>query len=112
MESVAPASRHRAMMPALVSVIVPCHGSAHHLPNLLRSLSEQTFTQPWEVMLVDNRSADDLAAIARPFSDRLNLRIVAARDRANASFARNEGVRFASADWLLFVDADDEVDPG
>lgn len=94
------------------SVVVPCHGSAEYLPELLRSLDAQTFGEPWELILVDNRSTDELASLVRAHAGRLNWRIVAAPDRANASYARNRGVAAAAADRILFVDADDEVGPG
>jgi len=73
---------------------------------------KQDFQGRWEVILVDNGSADGSGSIAAQFSNELNLKLVNAPKRPNASYARNVGVRVASGEKLLFIDADDEVEPG
>lgn len=95
---------------AAVSVIVPCRNGAAHLPGLLQSLVQQDFQGYWEVLVVDNCSRDGSESIAAQYSQRLNLKVVNAPQRANASYARNVGVRAASGEKLLFIDADDEVE--
>lgn len=100
------------MEPVAASVIIPCRNADRHLGAMLESLAGQELASPWEVVVVDNGSTDGSRAIAERFKNRMNLKIVDASDRYNASYARNAGVSAASADRLLFVDADDEVAPG
>ena len=95
-----------------LSVIVPCRNPGPCFRNLLESLATQRVDAPWEVIIVDNQSSDDSRALALSFSDRLTLRIIDATEKANASYARNLGVRAASGEKLFFIDADDEVAPG
>lgn len=95
-----------------VSVIVPCHNASIDLANLLQSLLEQQYESAWEVVFVDNNSDDESISIAEGFSKKLRIRIICASDRANACYARNIGARAALAEKLLFVDADDELEPG
>jgi glycosyltransferase involved in cell wall biosynthesis len=95
-----------------VSVVVPFRNAARTLGHQLEALASQDFAGSWEVVAVDNRSEDGSRQIAESFSDRLDLRVVEARERLGAGYARNFGARHASARKLLFVDADDEVAPG
>jgi glycosyltransferase involved in cell wall biosynthesis len=101
-----------ARRPAKVSVIIPCRNAARHLGAMLESLAGQELAAAWEVVVVDNGSTDGSRRIAEGFGNRLNLRIVDATERRNASYARNLGVQAASGDRLLFLDADDEIAPG
>jgi glycosyltransferase involved in cell wall biosynthesis len=97
---------------AEVSVIIPCYNSAAYLGHQLRALSRQDYRGEWEVLVSDNGSSDGSKNIAETFHDGLNLRVVDASERRSASYARNAGARAATGDKLLFVDADDEVEPG
>lgn len=58
-----------------------------------------------EVIVIDNDSHDDTAAIAR----RMRARVIP----ANGSFAevRNQGLKHAKTDWVLYIDADERVMP-
>jgi glycosyltransferase involved in cell wall biosynthesis len=95
-----------------LSVIVPFRNSAPHLRDQLAALARQEFSGAWEVIAVDNGSDDASREIAESFAGRLNLRIVDARGKAGAGYARNVGAHHATGGKLLFVDADDEVAPG
>jgi glycosyltransferase involved in cell wall biosynthesis len=93
-----------------VSVIVPCRNPGPYFNDLLESLAEQSFDQRWELVIVDNGSRRETRSLANDFANRLNIKYVQASKKANASYARNVGVRAASSDKLLFIDADDQVD--
>jgi glycosyltransferase involved in cell wall biosynthesis len=95
-----------------VSVIVPFRNAAPYFHQHLEALARENFPSAWEVIAVDNGSTDESRQIAETFRGRLNLRIVEARDKVGAGYARNVGARNASARKLLFIDADDEVAPG
>jgi glycosyltransferase involved in cell wall biosynthesis len=94
----------------MVSVIVPFRNPGAHFEGLLESLAQQQFEKPWEIILVDNGSSDGAPAHAKKYSGRLDLRVIEAAEKANASYARNVGVRAANFEKLLFIDADDQVD--
>lgn len=95
----------------LVSVIMPVRNAAAILPLQLEALSRQTYGGSWELLVVDNGSTDESAAVARLWSDRIPmLRVISAAERAGINYARNAGAHAARAEFLLFCDADDEVD--
>jgi glycosyltransferase involved in cell wall biosynthesis len=95
-----------------LSVIVPCHRPGPHLRMLLDSLVEQEFSQGFEVVLVDNAPGPGIRKWADGYPERLNLRIVEAKGKANGSYARNSGVAASHGEIVCFVDSDDEVAPG
>jgi glycosyltransferase involved in cell wall biosynthesis len=97
----------------VISVVIPVRNAAHVLPGQLRALAGQDVDEPWEVLIADNGSTDDLADVVADWKDRLpGLRIVDASGRRGAGHARNVGVRAALGDRILFCDADDEVAAG
>ena len=101
------------MIPRKVSVVVPVRNGGRWLGQQLAALAGQTHDGDWEVVVVDNGSTDDSAAVARSFASRLpSLRIVDASSRRGINHARNAGARAARGDLLLFCDADDVVADG
>ena len=99
--------------PVAASVIIPCYNCADSVGEQLTALANQRFDRPWEVLLVDNGGADDLAAAIAPFENRLpGLRIVMATDARGSAHARNVGAKAARGEVLLFADADDVVGAG
>lgn len=96
-----------------LSVIIPCYNGAGTIGVQLGALARQSWSEMWEVIVVNNRSTDDSMAIVEGFSDRLrNLRIVDASARQGQAYARNVGVAHALGETIAFCDADDEVASG
>lgn len=94
----------------VVSVIIPAFNAAATLPLQLQALTEQVDPPQYEVLVIDNRSSDDLSAEVRPFLDGpLDLRVLRAEMHQGASYARNVGIGAARAEKLMFCDADDAV---
>ncbi|MGE4086193.1 MAG: glycosyltransferase [Vicinamibacterales bacterium] len=92
--------------PLAISVIVACHNAAPYLHTALRSAWEQS-EPPLELIVVDDGSTDDSAAIAAEFARSRPQVTVLAGGRCGAPAARNLGAAQASGDALLFLDADD-----
>ena len=88
-----------------LSVIIPAYNAAATLGEALCSV-EQQHVQPFEVVVVNDGSTDETAAVIQSFVDRLPLVWV---DQANAGLgaARNAGMRAAKGDAWAFLDADD-----
>ncbi|EWS81732.1 hypothetical protein BF93_15265 [Brachybacterium phenoliresistens] len=99
----------------LISVIIPCHQAAQVLALQLEALSTQREAPSFEIVVVDNRSTDSLAAVVDAFRGTLlaagaeSVRLIAAPEEAGASYARNVGAAAARSSRLLFCDADDCV---
>lgn len=88
-----------------LSVIIPCLNDAQLLERCLRSLSAQSIT-PAEVIVVDNGSTDDSAAVARRHGAR-----VVDEPRRGITWATLAGFDAADGDVLVRIDADVELAP-
>jgi chlorobactene glucosyltransferase len=94
----------------LVSIIVPARNEEDNLPVLLASLLESHYA-PFEVLVVDDRSTDGTAAVARAFGARdPRVRLVEGAELPAGWFGKPwacaQGYRAARGDLLLFTDAD------
>jgi len=104
-------SRSEAASPA-VSVVIPCYRQAEYLPFAVASVALQTF-RDLEIVIVDDGSPDDTAAVARGLAKKLpdrRIRLVRQENRG-LSEARNAGIRAAAAPLVLPLDADDALYP-
>lgn len=96
-----------------VSVVIPFRSAAPYIQTQLEALERQDFAGDWEIIAVDNGSRDASRQIAESFLARLNLRLVdAPASRGGAAYATNVGVLHARGAKLIFIDADDEIEPG
>jgi glycosyltransferase involved in cell wall biosynthesis len=88
------------------SLIIPAYNAARTLGGCLRSAFDQTLPmEHYEVIVVDDGSADDTAQIARQFPARL----IQQRNQGPAA-ARNAGAHHAMGEILIFTDSDCELD--
>lgn len=87
------------------SIVIPARNEATTIPGLLRSLRAQTVA-PLEIIVVDDQSEDDTAAVARA----AGARVVEAGERPagwlGKPWASRVGSRDALGRYLLFLDAD------
>jgi len=89
-----------------VSVIIVNWNGAQHLRICLPSLLSQSFT-PLEIVVVDNRSSDDSAEVAKSYS----VRWLPLEENPGLAPALNRGAAIAKGDLLLFVNNDMRFDP-
>lgn len=91
-----------------VSVIIPCYNAASFIGQTLDSVFGQEGVEP-EVIVVDDGSTDDSAAVIRSKYPRVTL---IETPNQGPSAARNLGTSAASADLIQYLDADDLLAPG
>jgi GT2 family glycosyltransferase len=90
------------------SVIIPSGNGRPHLPLCLAALRRQSF-RDFEVVLVDNNSADDsLPFVRREFPE---VRIVALPYNGVFAGAVNAGLRRASGEIAVLLNNDTEAEP-
>ncbi|MEJ5277090.1 MAG: glycosyltransferase family A protein [Thermogemmata sp.] len=91
----------------LVSVIVPSYNKPQFLPECLRSIQAQTFTD-WECIVVDDGSprGEEIRAAVEAMGDS-RYRLVRHDVNRGPGAARNTGCRIARAAYLIWVDEDD-----
>ncbi|WP_222119109.1 glycosyltransferase [Microbacterium sp. 1.5R] len=98
-------------MPAtpLVSIVIPVYNDADVIASALDSCLRQTL-DAIEVIVVDDASTDDTAAVVRRYSAAdPRVRLISQGQNASAFQARRAGILTATAEHLLFLDGDDEL---
>jgi glycosyltransferase involved in cell wall biosynthesis len=89
-----------------VSIVTPTYNRAHLLPRAWNSLRRQT-EQNFQWIVVDDGSTDDTPEVIRGFSD---SRIDYVRqENGGVCAARNRGDREIRADFVVYLDSDDEL---
>jgi glycosyltransferase involved in cell wall biosynthesis len=94
--------------PARVSVVIPVYNAEKTVARAIDSVIAQDFGD-YEIIAVDDGSADFSVGVLRKYGDR--VRVLRQNNRGAAS-ARLAGVALATAEYLAFLDADDEWLPG
>src|SRR5579884_1388298 len=87
-----------------VSVIIPNWNGARALERALVSLGRQTAPAS-EIIVVDNGSSDDSAAVAK----RAGARLLRFEENRGFCAAVNEGIRAAGGEWIAILNNDAEV---
>jgi glycosyltransferase involved in cell wall biosynthesis len=89
----------------LISVIIPLYNKADSVVRTLTGALAQTF-QDIEIIVVDDGSIDGSGSLLRQFHDD-RLKVIY-QENAGVSAARNRAILAARADWIAFLDADDD----
>ena len=94
-----------------ISVIIPCYRAAAVLPGTVASVLDGA-PEDLQLLLVDDGSPDDTGAVCDALAAGDPRVRALHRQNGGAAAARNTGLAAADGDWVLFVDADDELLPG
>jgi GT2 family glycosyltransferase len=87
-----------------VCVVIPAYNRAAELHRSLASVWAQRPRLPAEVIVVDDQSADDTAAVAAS----LGARVIRHTENRGPAEARNTALQATQCDWVAFLDSDDE----
>ena len=91
-----------------ICIVTPAYNVAPYIGDTIRSVLDQTH-RDWTMVVVDDGSSDDTAAVVRGFRDpRLSL---VSQDNAGVSAARNRGAAGQECEAMLFLDGDDRLAP-
>ena len=91
---------------SLISIIIPLYNKKDCIYNTIQSVLNQSY-KDFELIVVDDGSTDNSAEIVRSFNnDKIHYIL---KNNNGPSSARNLGVQKASGEWILFLDADDEL---
>ncbi|MCI6997386.1 MAG: glycosyltransferase [Eubacterium sp.] len=91
-----------------VSVVVPVYKVEKYLPKCVESLLNQTL-QDIEIILVDDGSPDKCGQLCDQYAQLDNRIRVVHKENGGLSDARNVGMKYATGEYLGFVDSDDYV---
>jgi len=89
---------------------IPIHKGENLFTRCVESLLKQAYNNI-EVILVDDGSKDNAPQLCEEYARRDSRIVVIHKANGGLSSARNMGVRIATGEYIIFVDADDEIDP-
>ena len=94
-----------------LSIIVPVYNVEKYLDECLQSIIVQ-ITNDDEVILIDDGSKDDSGRLCDLWASKNDQIIVIHKENGGLSSARNEGLKIAKQEYVLFIDSDDKIDAG
>jgi len=87
------------------SIIIPVYNRPQELEELLESLKTQTFRKAFEVVVVEDGSANTSNKVVNSYSDKLNVHYFI-KDNSGPGLSRNFGMQKASGDYFIILDSD------
>ena len=87
-----------------VSVVIPCFNYEQYVGLAIQSVLDQTHGA-YEIIVVDDGSHDR----SREIISRFPVKLIC-QPNYGVACARNEGAKNATGDYIIFLDADDELD--
>ena len=97
----------------LISVIIPVYNAEKHLENAISSIINQSIEfKNIELILIDDNSNDKSQEIIKNYAKTYDniISIYSNKNHGFPGFGRNQGIKNATADYIMFLDNDDEYD--
>ena len=93
-----------------VSVIVPIYNVEKYLEKCINSLLSQTL-EDIQIILVNDGSKDNSGNIAKEYEKNNKDRVIyVEKENGGLSDARNYGIKYATGDFIDFLDSDDYIE--
>ncbi|SPP99513.1 putative Glycosyl transferase, family 2 [Candidatus Sulfobium mesophilum] len=91
-----------------VSVVIPTYNCGQYIRQAIESALSQTY-KGREIIVVDDGSSDNTYEIIKPYEESGSLRYIYQENRGLPG-ARNTGIQNAQGEFVVVLDADDELD--
>ena len=92
-----------------ISIIIPCYNVAEYLPKCLDSVINQTYSN-LEIICVNDGSSDNSMDILNDYKSKDDRIIIINQENAGASEARNNGLKYVTGEYIMFIDGDDWIE--
>lgn len=93
----------------MISVIIPLYNKENCIRKTIDSIINQKYYHNFEIIVVDDGSTDCSCIVVESYTDK---RVKLFRKKnGGPSSARNFGVKHATGEWIIFIDADDYLLP-
>ncbi len=89
-----------------ISIIIPAYNVEKYLEQCVKSLFAQSYSNI-EIIIVDDGSKDNTGLLADELANQDSRVLVIHQKNAGLPAARNAGLRIASGEMIMFLDADD-----
>lgn len=90
-----------------VTIIIPVYNSEKYIGKCLDSILNQTYTN-FEILVVNDGSKDNSQKVIEEYQNKYPDKIIAInQENKGVSKTRNESIKKASGDYIMFIDNDD-----
>ena len=93
-----------------ISIIIPIYKVEKYLEKCLDSVLRQTFTD-WEAICINDGSPDKCDEILAKYAQKDKRIKVINQENQGVSISRNNGLKQAEGEYILFLDSDDFIHP-
>lgn len=93
----------------MISIVIPLYNKGERVKLAIDSVLHQDYDGEWEIIVVDDGSTDDSAEYVKAYKDDKVVYIY--QPNAGVSAARNRGIAESKGEWIVFLDADDQLLP-
>jgi glycosyltransferase involved in cell wall biosynthesis len=88
------------------SLIIPAFNAEKYIKKCIDSVLNQTYNN-YEIIVINDGSSDDTDNIIKEYKNIINIK----KSNEGLSAARNDGVTYATGDYIIFLDSDDYINP-
>jgi glycosyltransferase involved in cell wall biosynthesis len=88
----------------VISIIIPAYNYAHTLERAITSAHKQ-LDENCELIIINDGSTDNTADLLASLTSKYNNILIINKQNGGLASTRNEGIRLAKGDYLIFLDA-------
>lgn len=91
----------------LFSIIIPAYNCEKYVDKTIESIVQQNVNVDYEIIIIDDGSTDHTFDICYIYAKKYSFISVYNQTNQGVSVARNEGIKKAKGQYIMFLDADD-----
>lgn len=95
-----------------LSIIIPMYNGEKYIERCLNSIYQNNNNDSFEVLIINDGSTDKSMNIIKKCKKKYNNLIIIDKQNEGVSISRNIGIENSRGDYIMFVDADDELKLG
>ncbi|WP_428742469.1 glycosyltransferase [Tenacibaculum sp.] len=88
-----------------LSIIVPVYNRPQEIDELLESLTQQDYNQPYEIVIVEDGSTESSEEIVKKYQEKLTITYLYKKNSGPGD-SRNYGMKKASGNYFIILDSD------
>ncbi len=93
----------------IASIVITNYNYSKYLGRCIRSCLNQIFSEPYEVILVDDNSKDNSLNVAKEFKNFDNFKIIKNKKNVGVAASANFGFKKSKGKYIVRIDSDDYV---
>ena len=93
-----------------VSIIIPAYNAERFLERCIESVLRQTYEE-LEILIINDGSMDGTLMLCNRYKEQDCRILVINQENKGVAATRNIGIQKATGDYILFIDADDWIEP-